>query len=183
MPCATRLRSAQAQKCETACHTPRTDTPPLPAACWLPPPQTKYTGMRQCFRMVVREEGWRGLYRGATAPLAGAMAHNANVFFSYGVAKDAVGRMTGHDSTALPIPLVFAAGALAGVGISVVETPVDLFKIKVQGQGAKVCVLVVSATVSCLGACPTTHHCCCHPCALRCPRASSQAPSIALARH
>lgn len=100
--------------------------------------QNKYTGMRQCFRMVVREEGWRGLYRGATAPLAGAMAHNANVFFSYGVAKDAVGRLSGHDSAKLPVPLVFAAGALAGIGISVVETPVDLFKIKLQGQGANV---------------------------------------------
>lgn len=32
-------------------------------------------------------EGVKGLYAGAASPLLGAMAHNAGVFFSYGMAK------------------------------------------------------------------------------------------------
>ena len=43
--------------------------------------------MVDCFRKTMAREGVKGLYAGAAAPLWGAMAHNAGVFFSYGMAK------------------------------------------------------------------------------------------------
>lgn len=95
----------------------------------------KYTGMIHCFRKVMAEEGFTGLYRGALSPIAGAMAHNANVFFSYSLAKKVVGSIHHRDHTDLTIAQLFAAGSMAGAVISVVETPVDLFKIKLQRQG------------------------------------------------
>ena len=100
--------------------------------------QAKYTGMIQCFRKVMAEEGFTGLYRGALSPIAGAMAHNANVFFSYSLAKKVVGSIHHRDHTDLTIAQLFAAGSMAGAVISVVETPVDLFKIKLQRQGLHV---------------------------------------------
>lgn len=100
--------------------------------------QAKYTGMIHCFRKVMAEEGFTGLYRGALSPIAGAMAHNANVFFSYSLAKKVVGSIHHRDHTDLTIAQLFAAGSMAGAVISVVETPVDLFKIKLQRQGLHV---------------------------------------------
>lgn len=47
----------------------------------------EFTGMVDCFRKTMAKEGVAGLYAGAAAPLWGAMAHNAGVFFSYGMAK------------------------------------------------------------------------------------------------
>ena len=43
--------------------------------------------MMDCIKKTLAKEGPAGLYAGATSPLAGAMAHNAGVFFSYGAAK------------------------------------------------------------------------------------------------
>lgn len=43
--------------------------------------------MADCFRKTWASEGIKGLYAGAASPLLGAMAHNAGVFFSYGMAK------------------------------------------------------------------------------------------------
>lgn len=40
--------------------------------------------MIDCFRKTFIKEGFGGLYKGASSPLAGAMFHNAGVFFSYG---------------------------------------------------------------------------------------------------
>lgn len=43
--------------------------------------------MADCFRKTMAREGVKGLYAGAASPLIGAMAHNAGVFFSYGMSK------------------------------------------------------------------------------------------------
>lgn len=48
---------------------------------------SKYSGMGDCFRKILAEEGIRGLYAGAASPLMGAVAMNAVVFFSYGGSK------------------------------------------------------------------------------------------------
>ena len=63
---------------------------------------------------------------------SGAMAHNAGIFFSYGTAKRIVSSDgTGNDLT---LPQYYMAGSLASLMISVVESPVDLFKCKLQAQ-------------------------------------------------
>ena len=140
--------------------------------------QAKYTGMIHCFRKVMAEEGFTGLYRVALSPIAGAMAHNANVFFSYSLAKKVVGSIHHRDHTDLTIAQLFAAGSMAGAVISVVETPVDLFKIKLQRQGLHVrawhgCRRAVHTTCS-----PTLCHCW----FLDSTRARTPAPSTARAR-
>ncbi|CAM9970834.1 unnamed protein product, partial [Phaeothamnion confervicola] len=91
-----------------------------------------YSGMADCFKKTWAQEGFGGLYAGAASPLLGAMAHNAGVFFSYGMAKKVVG-----GGKELTIPQYYAAGALAAVPITIVEAPVDLFKIKLQAQVGK----------------------------------------------
>ena len=79
------------------------------------------------------EDPFSGLYKGAASPLLGSIAHNSGVFFSYGQAKIVVGA----DVPGCELYKFLLAGALAGCGITLVETPVDLLKIKLQAQVGK----------------------------------------------
>eukprot|EP00611_Tribonema_gayanum_P019248 TRINITY_DN3290_c0_g1_i1.p1 TRINITY_DN3290_c0_g1~~TRINITY_DN3290_c0_g1_i1.p1 ORF type:complete len:158 (+),score=27.36 TRINITY_DN3290_c0_g1_i1:57-530(+) len=89
----------------------------------------EFSGMGDCIRKTIQREGLMGLYAGAASPLVGAMAHNAGVFFSYGMAKDIVG-----GGKELSIPQYYMAGSLAAIPITLVESPVDFFKIQLQAQ-------------------------------------------------
>ena len=89
----------------------------------------RYNGMTHCFREIVKQNGIRGLYRGALSPIYGAMAHNGGVFFSYGLSKRIVS-----SERPLSIFQTFLAGGLAATTISMVECPVDLLKCKMQVQ-------------------------------------------------
>ena len=86
--------------------------------------------MADCARKTFAGEGLGGLYKGAASPLLGAAIHNAGVFLTYGQAK----RLTGADVKGASLEKFWIAGALAAVPISILETPVDLFKIKLQTQ-------------------------------------------------
>jgi solute carrier family 25 carnitine/acylcarnitine transporter 20/29 len=88
--------------------------------------------MLDCLTKTVKHEGVSGLYKGAASPLAGAMIHNAALFFSYGQARRWLGAEK--DSDPLSLPNYFNAGAIAGFLVSIVETPMDLLKIKLQAQ-------------------------------------------------
>ncbi|KAI7524959.1 hypothetical protein KC331_g17815, partial [Hortaea werneckii] len=43
----------------------------------------RYKGPLDCFKQSLAQDGVRGLYRGVSAPLAGAAAENACLFYSY----------------------------------------------------------------------------------------------------
>mmetsp|Transcript_33433 Transcript_33433/g.40969 ORF Transcript_33433/g.40969 Transcript_33433/m.40969 type:complete len:299 (-) Transcript_33433:434-1330(-) len=93
-----------------------------------------FAGMMDCAKKTFSHEGLGGLYKGAASPLLGAMAHNAGIFFSYGQAR----KFTGADVPGCELYRFFLAGALAGgTLITIVETPVDLLKIKLQAQVGK----------------------------------------------
>jgi len=111
------------------------------------PANPVYGGMIDCMQKTFRSEGLRGLYKGAASPLAGAMFHNAALFFSYGQSRRAVAgwqspslssSFSGKGSEVqLTLLGEFYAGAIAGGLVSIVETPIDLLKIKVQSQIGK----------------------------------------------
>ncbi len=43
-----------------------------------------FNGVTDCLQITLKNEGVAGLYKGASSPLLGAMAHNAGIFYSYG---------------------------------------------------------------------------------------------------
>eukprot|EP00028_Trichosphaerium_sp_Am-I-7-wt_P013358 CAMPEP_0168509822 /NCGR_PEP_ID=MMETSP0405-20121227/1039_1 /TAXON_ID=498012 /ORGANISM="Trichosphaerium sp, Strain Am-I-7 wt" /LENGTH=155 /DNA_ID=CAMNT_0008527423 /DNA_START=182 /DNA_END=646 /DNA_ORIENTATION=- len=90
----------------------------------------RYGGMSDAFVKTFRQEGLGGLFKGAASPLAGAVVHNAIIFFSNGRFKqfwaDKNGNTTGWR--------MFMSGAFTGVAASVCEGPIDLFKCKMQAQ-------------------------------------------------
>lgn len=84
-----------------------------------------YKGTLHCIRTVVANEGIRGIYRGMSSPLAGVAAINAIVF---GVHGNTLRQM--NDPTSLRS--TFLAGCMAGLVQSIICSPMELAKTRVQ---------------------------------------------------
>ncbi|KAI1368844.1 amino acid transporter arg-13 [Xylaria arbuscula] len=96
----------------------------------LPP---RYTGPLDCFRQSIKADGVLGLYRGISAPLFGAAAETSSLFFFERIGREAV-YVSGYcqRDRLLPLPALWFTGAFAGAFTSVVLTPIELVKCKVQ---------------------------------------------------
>lgn len=95
----------------------------------------RFSGPIDCLRKTWLNEGIRGLYRGLPAPVFGAMAENASLFFTYDLFKSLI-RSSTHQSPNAPLPLGYHALAAAGAGAvtSFILTPIELVKCKMQVQ-------------------------------------------------
>jgi ornithine carrier protein len=93
----------------------------------------RYNGPLDCFRQSIQQDGFRGLYRGVSAPFAGAAAETACLFFSYRVAQEALFKAAGlQPGDVLPLSGLVTAGAMSGSVTSVVLTPIELVKCRMQ---------------------------------------------------
>lgn len=92
----------------------------------------KYSGMMDCVKVTIKEEGFLGLYKGIQSPLFGLTFFNAVQFLSYGQAKTLFQK----GNQELTIPQYVLAGALVGFTVSFVESPIDLMKSQLQVQYA-----------------------------------------------
>lgn len=81
-------------------------------------------------------EGVLGFYKGAASPLVGVSLCNAVLFGAYNAAIRAQASQLGIPANVetLPIKNIMFAGAFAGVAAAFVESPVELFKSKMQVQ-------------------------------------------------
>ncbi|SNX86303.1 related to mitochondrial amino acid transporter ARG-13 [Melanopsichium pennsylvanicum] len=105
----------------------------------------RYGGAFDCFKQTYLHEGIRGLYRGLSMPVIGATLENACLFFTYNQIQSAIrwanGDATNSASAAkadaerpLSIPQLAIAAAGAGAVTSLVLTPIELIKCKMQVQ-------------------------------------------------
>jgi len=92
----------------------------------------RYTGPVDCFRQSWHEEGVRGLYRGISAPLVGAAVETSSLFFSYRVAQDVLRATVLPNTDKLSLPALFFCGAASGAFTSLLLTPIELVKCKMQ---------------------------------------------------
>ncbi|AMD21264.1 HEL016Cp [Eremothecium sinecaudum] len=82
-----------------------------------------------CIRYTYAEEGlWRGFYQGISSPLFGAFLENALLFVSFNIGKHLTDVYTDFDILTKTV----LAGAFAGAWASLVLTPVELVKCKLQ---------------------------------------------------
>lgn len=92
---------------------------------------TRFKGPMDCFMQTVKNEGFFALYKGMAAPLVGIGAVNALLFATYS-------RLKSIQATSLNEQLVLHKIAIAGAGAgfinSVLSSPVELLKIKMQAQ-------------------------------------------------
>ncbi|KAI9034557.1 amino acid transporter arg-13 [Hyaloraphidium curvatum] len=100
-----------------------------------------YSGTVDCFLKTVGAEGPLALYKGLLSPLLGSMMENAILFSAYNGIQNGFRRLDGTydpDPAAKPSPLsntkIAFAAAGAGAAVSLVLTPVELVKCKLQVQ-------------------------------------------------
>lgn len=88
----------------------------------------KYRGTWHCFTTIVRQQSFSGLYKGMTSPLAGVAVVNAILFGVYGNVQNILPKQWN------PSLNVFIAGASAGMVQSVISSPMELAKTRMQLQ-------------------------------------------------
>ncbi|KAL8709257.1 MAG: hypothetical protein Q9220_006000 [cf. Caloplaca sp. 1 TL-2023] len=97
-----------------------------------------YTGPLDCFRQSLfsPEGGLRSLYRGVSAPLLGAAVETSSLFFSYRIAQSALQTLfptlPQGKGEKLPLSALVACGAISGAATSLLLTPIELVKCKLQ---------------------------------------------------
>ncbi|KAL9051184.1 MAG: hypothetical protein Q9162_006162 [Coniocarpon cinnabarinum] len=111
----------------------------------------RYTGPLDCFKQSIATDGvYGGLYRGVSAPTVGAAIETSSLFLSvshasphfapefllkhlqYHVAQEALMASIYGASTPLPLSALCLAGAASGAFTSLVLTPIELVKCRVQ---------------------------------------------------
>lgn len=90
-----------------------------------------YLGTFDCAKKIVKNEGFRGLYKGMTAPLTGVAPIFAMCFAGYAVGKRV--QQTGDDAK-LTYPQIFVAGSFSGIFSTCITAPGERIKCLLQVQ-------------------------------------------------
>ncbi|OZJ06621.1 hypothetical protein BZG36_00379 [Bifiguratus adelaidae] len=107
-----------------------------------------YAGPLDCIKQTIQQEGVRGLYKGLTSPLIGSVMEAAALFVGYKHVQDMIRQATwtpeekqrySHikkedDLPPLSIQQLVLAGSMSGAFCSLILTPVELVKCKLQVQ-------------------------------------------------
>lgn len=105
----------------------RLQTMPIPAAGQKP----LYAGTLDCAKQTIAREGFRGLYKGMSAPMTGVAPIFAMSFFGFGLGKRL--QQTNPDEE-LNNTQLFAAGAFSGIFTTTVMAPGERIKCLLQIQ-------------------------------------------------
>lgn len=89
-----------------------------------------YTGTFDCAKKMIAKDGFRGLYRGVTAPLVGVAPIFALSFAGNNAGQQMIRSATGH--TKLNYAEYFGAGMIAGVYSTVIMAPGERIKCLLQ---------------------------------------------------
>ncbi|KZZ87283.1 amino-acid transporter arg-13 [Ascosphaera apis ARSEF 7405] len=96
----------------------------------------QYRGPLDCFQQSFRSGGIYSLYRGIGAPMFGAAVETSGLFFSYRFTQDILQKTVYKDTPDLPLHMLLFCGSASGAFISLLLTPVELVKCKMQVPGA-----------------------------------------------
>ncbi|KAI9279330.1 mitochondrial carrier domain-containing protein [Sporodiniella umbellata] len=109
--------------------------------------QPHFSGPWDCFKNTIKHDGLKGLFTGLSSPLVGSMIENAALFVGYRQIQRVIRDYSTdpeelekqkyipeEDLPPLKIYQLIAAGAASGAIASVILTPVELIKCKLQAQ-------------------------------------------------
>ncbi|CAB3230592.1 unnamed protein product [Arctia plantaginis] len=105
----------------------RLQTMPLPK----PGEQPLYAGTFDCIKKTIQKEGFKGLYKGMSAPLTGVAPIFAISFFGFGLGKKLI---KSDIDQPLTKPELFAAGAFSGIFTTSIMAPGERIKCLLQIQ-------------------------------------------------
>ncbi|GFZ51494.1 hypothetical protein JCM24511_09261 [Saitozyma sp. JCM 24511] len=92
-------------------------------------PRGQFKNTLDILQQTVRNEGFFALYKGMMSPLLGVAAVNSLLFTAYGASRRIVSPFPD-----LTVPQIALAGSMAGAANAVLASPVEMFKIRMQGQ-------------------------------------------------
>jgi len=91
-------------------------------------PKGMFKGPMDILMQTFRREGFFALYKGMASPLIGIAGVNSLLFASYGISRRIIS----------PFPLTLKetalAGSMAGATNAILASPVEMFKVRMQGQ-------------------------------------------------
>ncbi|KAG1466821.1 hypothetical protein G6F56_004616 [Rhizopus delemar] len=109
--------------------------------------QPHFSGPWDCFKSTIKQEGFKGLFTGLSSPLVGSMIENAALFVGYRQIQRVIREYStsqeelekqrnipDEDLPPLKINQLITAGAASGALASIILTPVELIKCKLQVQ-------------------------------------------------
>lgn len=88
-----------------------------------------FKGPMDVLAQTVRKEGFFALYKGMASPLLGIAGVNSLLFASYVYSKRVVSPFP-----QLSLKEIAIAGAMAGAANAILASPVEMFKVRMQGQ-------------------------------------------------
>ncbi|KAI0688977.1 mitochondrial carrier [Cytidiella melzeri] len=88
-----------------------------------------WNGPMDILKQTLRKEGFFALYKGMASPLIGIAGVNSLLFAAYGVSKRLVSPFPD-----LSLKQIALAGSMAGAANAVLASPVEMFKVRMQGQ-------------------------------------------------
>lgn len=91
------------------------------------PKNPLYRGTFHCFRSIIAKDSFGGLYRGISSPMGGVALVNAIIFGVYG-------NIQRHSTDPDSMKSHFIAGSAAGLAQSIVCSPMELIKTRLQLQ-------------------------------------------------
>ncbi|KAF8548787.1 mitochondrial carrier [Imleria badia] len=92
-------------------------------------PKGMFKGPMDILVQTVRKEGFFALYKGMASPLLGIAGVNSLLFAAYAASKRVVSPFPD-----LSIQQIALAGGMAGAINSILASPVEMFKVRMQGQ-------------------------------------------------
>jgi len=92
-------------------------------------PKGMFKGPMDILGQTLRKEGFFALYKGMASPLIGIAGVNSLLFASYGISKRIISPFP-----QLTLPETSLAGAMAGASNAILASPVEMFKVRMQGQ-------------------------------------------------
>jgi len=92
-------------------------------------PKGMFKGPMDILGQTLRKEGFFALYKGMASPLIGIAGVNSLLFASYGISKRVISPFP-----QLTLPETSLAGAMAGASNAILASPVEMFKVRMQGQ-------------------------------------------------
>ncbi|KAF5354846.1 hypothetical protein D9756_005585 [Leucocoprinus leucothites] len=92
-------------------------------------PKGMFKGPMDILSQTLRKEGFLALYKGMLSPLLGIAGVNSLLFAAYGTSKRLISPFPD-----LSLKQIAAAGAMAGAANAILASPVEMFKVRMQGQ-------------------------------------------------
>mmetsp|Transcript_33169 Transcript_33169/g.51849 ORF Transcript_33169/g.51849 Transcript_33169/m.51849 type:complete len:308 (-) Transcript_33169:177-1100(-) len=93
-------------------------------------------GLKHTTKMILKEEGVKGFWRGNGANVVRVIPHKGVLFMTNDSYRQFISQVSGHDVKQLPRQWAFVSGAMAGITATLATYPLDVVRTRLAGLKA-----------------------------------------------